>query len=116
MTALFLLALAIASNSLAGILLKIFNNKGGKLYEINLLLFTHVGSAIALYFSAFIFYTLLLRYLPLGKSYAIMTFGVQIVLMITGAYCFGEKITSASLIGMLLIITGLALINQGIRN
>ena len=72
--------------------------------------FTHVGS-LALYAISFYFVSIVFRTLSVGLVYAIWS-GVGIVLTAIVAYfAFGQKIDTAGLIGMALIISGVLVIN-----
>jgi small multidrug resistance pump len=69
-----------------------------------------VGS-LTLYAVSFYFISLVFRTLPVGLVYAIWS-GVGIVLTAIVAYfAFGQKIDTAGLIGMALIISGVLVIN-----
>lgn len=65
-----------------------------------------VGFAGALYF-----FTLILRYMPLGVTYAMWS-GIGIVLIaLSGLIVFGQKLDLAAIAGIGLIITGIVVIN-----
>lgn len=60
---------------------------------------------------AFWFFTLVLKALPLGITYALWS-GIGIVLITaSGWLIFGQKLDLAALIGIALIIAGIAVIN-----
>lgn len=60
---------------------------------------------------AFWFFTLVLKVLPLGVTYALWS-GVGIVLITTsGRFIFGQKLDLAALAGIGLIIAGIVVIN-----
>ena len=63
------------------------------------------------YMVAFYFLSLTLKTLPTGIAYAIWS-GVGIILITAVAWIFqGQKLDAASLVGMALIITGVAVMN-----
>lgn len=103
-----LLLIAVLANALASVLLKAFNLKGGDVVDIlNPMTMVYVGSAVTLYFVAFLVYAALLKTIPLSKAYIVMTSGVQLVLVIVGSVFFKEKITFNLVIGMSLIFAGM---------
>lgn len=60
---------------------------------------------------AFWFFTLVLKVLPLGITYALWS-GIGIVLITTSGWLiFGQKLDAAALAGIGLIIAGIAVIN-----
>lgn len=68
-------------------------------------------TVIVAYGIAFYFMTLALRTIPLGITYAIWS-GLGIVLIsLVGVFWYGEKLDWPAIIGMGLIISGVAVIN-----
>jgi small multidrug resistance pump len=66
---------------------------------------------VAGYASAFYFLSLTLRSIPIGVAYAIWS-GVGIVLVaLIGWFWFGQKLETATLVGMGLIILGVVVMN-----
>lgn len=76
--------------------------------------FTHPAwSAVTMigYVVAFYFLSLTLRTMPTGMAYAIWS-GVGIVLISAAAWAFqGQKLDGAAILGMLLIISGVVVMN-----
>lgn len=65
-----------------------------------------VGYGVAFYFLSFV-----LKTLPVGVAYAIWS-GLGVVLVtIVGTFVFGQKLDLAAIIGMLLIVTGVVVMN-----
>lgn len=63
------------------------------------------------YCVAFYFLSLVLKAVPIGVAYAIWS-GLGIVLVtIVGAFMFEQKLDLASIIGIILIITGIVVMN-----
>lgn len=61
--------------------------------------------------SAFWFFTLVLKVLPLGVTYALWS-GIGIILIsLSGRVFFGQKLDSPALLGLGLIIAGILVIN-----
>lgn len=60
---------------------------------------------------AFWFFMQVLKYMPLGLTYALWSgFGITLVTLV-GYFVFGQKIDLAALAGMALIISGIVVIN-----
>jgi len=76
--------------------------------------FTRVTPSILVvlcYGVAFYFLSLVLKTVPVGVTYAIWS-GLGIVLVtIVGAFVFGQKLDMAAIVGILLIITGVVVMN-----
>jgi small multidrug resistance pump len=76
--------------------------------------FTKISPSILVvigYGVAFYFLSLVLKTVPVGVAYAIWS-GLGIVLVtIVGAFVFGQKLDLAAIIGMLLILTGVVVMN-----
>jgi small multidrug resistance pump len=76
--------------------------------------FAKVGPSIAVvvgYSVAFYFLSLVLKTVPVGVAYAIWS-GLGIVLVtIVGAVLFNQKVDLGAIIGMLLIISGVVVMN-----
>ena len=114
MSVIGLILSAIASNVIASLLLKksAISSHNMPFYEMSIKLFSMLGLALMFYAVAFVVYAALLRTLPVGKAYGLITFGSQIMLIVAGSYFFGEEITPAALIGIILIAVGLVLISR----
>lgn len=76
--------------------------------------FTQITPSILVvigYGVAFYFLSLVLKNIPVGVAYAIWS-GLGIVLVsIVGMVIFGQKLDLAAIIGMILIITGIVVMN-----
>lgn len=76
--------------------------------------FTRIAPSILVlvgYGVAFYFLSLVLKNIPVGVAYAIWS-GLGIVLVsIVGMVIFGQKLDLAAIIGMILIITGIVVMN-----
>ncbi len=63
------------------------------------------------YATAFYFLSLVLKSIPVGMAYAIWS-GVGVALIsVAGLVLFGQKLDLAAIIGILLIVSGVAVIN-----
>lgn len=110
-----IVVLAIFSNAIASIMLKIFNDRDGRLSDFfSVQTIIYVGGALFLYFLAFILYMLMLKSIPFMKAYILLTFGVQVVLIFVGVFYFGERINFSGVMGMIFLMLGLFLVNYGI--
>jgi small multidrug resistance pump len=76
--------------------------------------FTRLGPlaiTIAGYVSAFFFLSLALKTIPLGIAYAIWS-GLGIVLIsLIGFFWFGQRLDPPAILGLTLIVTGVAVVN-----
>ncbi|RLQ22897.1 QacE family quaternary ammonium compound efflux SMR transporter [Seongchinamella sediminis] len=76
--------------------------------------FTRLGPSLIVivgYGIAFYFLSLVLKTIPIGLAYAIWS-GLGIVLIsIVGLLAFGQKLDAAAIIGIVLIISGVIVIN-----
>ncbi|MBZ4022923.1 QacE family quaternary ammonium compound efflux SMR transporter [Rhodobacter sp. TJ_12] len=66
---------------------------------------------IAGFGAAFWFFTLVLRDLPLGITYALWSGVGMVLIALSGWLIFGQKLDLAALLGISLIIAGIAVIN-----
>lgn len=70
------------------------------------LILTAIGYAVAFYFLS-----LVLRTMPVGIAYALWS-GLGVVLItLVGLVWFGQRLDTAAIVGLALIITGVAVIN-----
>jgi multidrug transporter EmrE-like cation transporter len=107
-----LVVVAITANALASLLLKnaaVLHVSAGALTS-KVLLFG--VTALAVYALAFGAYALVLKAMPVSKAYAIITFGAQSVLILTGSYFFGEEYEATTWLGLALVIAGVLLITK----
>ncbi|WP_448159635.1 SMR family transporter [Enterobacter asburiae] len=95
-------------SALAGASLKLGAEKklsvGGFLY-------TPHAVAVVFYFVGFVFYFLALSKLSLSTAYPIMVSSAIIFVMLLGCFLFSESISTHKIIGVVLIISGVCLVN-----
>lgn len=66
---------------------------------------------VAGYASAFYFLSLTLRFIPLGISYAIWSGAGIVLISLVGWFLYKQTLDAAALLGMALIVAGVAVIN-----
>lgn len=110
-----LVVTAIAANVLASVLLKsaaIQPSTGAAgLPSTKVLLLG--GFALFSYAIAFVVYAMVLRTLPISKAYALITFGAQTILILMGAFFFGERFEPTAWLGICMVFAGLILVARG---
>jgi multidrug transporter EmrE-like cation transporter len=103
---------AIFSNVIASLLLKQYSISSDgisfALYAPKVYILA--GSSLLFYAVAFVVYALVLRTLPVSKAYMLITFGSQIMLIISSAFFFGEQFNSLAWAGVILVFFGLTLV------
>lgn len=98
----FFLALAIISEIIGTTALKMSNG------------FTKVTPSIIVvicYCSAFFFLSLTLKYIPVGIAYAIWSGIGIVVISLIGFWGFNQKLDLPAIVGIILIVTGVIVIN-----
>jgi len=108
---------AVVANTLASIFLKRF---ALVLDEISFAIFNTKGlilaaAALLFYAVAFVLYAMVLRVLPVSKAYTLITFGGQFLLIMAGAFLFGESFGTLAWLGVTLIFLGVMLVGWTVR-
>lgn len=106
-----LVVAAIAANAVASLLLKrVATHSSDASSVLTLHTLTFGGVALSFYAVAFVVYALILRTLPVSKAYTLITFGAQAVLILAGAYFYGERYGPMAWVGLLMVVVGILLI------
>ena len=76
--------------------------------------FTRLGPSLMVvmsYVIAFYFLALTLRTLPVGVAYAVWAGAGMALIALAGYFVFGQALDAAAIVGILLIVAGVAVIN-----
>jgi multidrug transporter EmrE-like cation transporter len=110
------LALALALNATANVLLKIGAARLGALGEPNLVgrLFTnhHLLAGLSLFALNVVFYVLALTRLNLSVAYPIMMAGGVIIIVAASILLLHEALTARQAVGLFLLIVGIVLVAE----
>lgn len=108
----FLIVLTVFTNAVSSIILKryssMLDSENFSYYSVQSCIY--IGGAILFFGLSFVFYTYLLGLFPLSKLYALITFGVQIILMVYGCFVLDEYLSLHAILGVSFVAVGLVLI------